>query len=71
MTDLRHEMHMCEDCGHRVELTYYDATDAYLCDNCISNRAEAAYERLIEDFHDGGAVWPDLRRDQEAARKLK
>lgn len=71
MTNLRHEMHMCEHCRARTELHYVEEYDEYWCENCLQDRAENAYERLIEDFHDGGSNWPDLRRDQEFARKLK
>lgn len=46
----------------------------FICDNCEQNAAESAYERLCEDFHDGGstAPWPDMERKRmEDARKLK
>jgi len=39
----------------------------HICDNC----AEAAWERMCEDFHDGGSAWPSLREQQIAARRLK
>lgn len=43
-----------------------------LCENCIQNRAERAYERYCEDFHDGGSTRFNSLRDQQiAAMKLK
>jgi hypothetical protein len=45
-----------------------------ICDNCLQNAAEAAWERHCEDFHDGGstAPWPDIERlRQIEAQKLK
>jgi predicted amidophosphoribosyltransferase len=71
MIDLRHTINLCESCRAHTELSYYPERDEYLCDNCVSNINEAAAERQYEDFHDGDSSWPDLRREQENARKLK
>lgn len=40
-------MRMCEHCNARISdgLIYVDSIDQYWCDNCISNEAEANYER--------------------------
>lgn len=44
----------------------------FICDECMSNRAEAAYERHQESYHDGGATsWRSLRDQQIEAMKLK
>lgn len=44
----------------------------FICDGCEQNRAEAAYERYCEDFHDGGATqFKSLRDQQIDALKLK
>jgi hypothetical protein len=50
-----------------------DEYGEFVCVNCDQNAAEAAYERLCEDFHDGGSTaWPDAERVRmEAARRLK
>jgi len=41
-------------------------------ENEEQNRAEAAWERHCEDFHDGGDTsWLTLEQQQAAARKLK
>lgn len=60
----------CEDCGELAP----DASDDGdgLCENCLQNRAEAAYERHCEAFHDGGATqFRSLRDQQIEAQKLK
>lgn len=57
--------YLCEEC---IELAVAEALnlcekcdaapivddDSRLCANCLSNAAEAAYERQCEAFHDGG-----------------
>lgn len=50
-----------------------NAYGEFICDDCEQNAAEAAYERMCEDFHDGGSTaWPDSERKRmEEARKLK
>ena len=61
----------CDPCG---QLTC-NAEDDYgevVCDDCLQNRAEAAWERHCEDFHDGGSTrFITLQQQQEAARRLK
>lgn len=43
-----------------------------LCDNCRQNAAERAWERLCEDFHDGGSTrFVTLQQQQADARRLK
>jgi hypothetical protein len=57
-----------------------EATERAVCEALISdvlaecdNRAERAYERQIEDFHDGGCMTPTERmlHDMGVARLLK
>ena len=44
----------------------------FVCDNCLQNAAETAYERYCEAFHDGGSAnFVTLRDQQIAARRLK
>lgn len=44
----------------------------FVCDDCAFNRAEAAYERHCEDFHDGAAMqFKTLQQQQIEARRLK
>lgn len=67
-------IHLCEHCRRACADLRYDADlDEYWCNSCLDNRAEAAYERQCESFHDGGDTsWPDAQRIREAeARKLK
>lgn len=33
-----------------------DEYGEFVCANCDQNAAEAAYERLCEDYHDGGST---------------
>lgn len=42
----------------------------FVCEDCLSNEAEAAYERQCEDFYGGGGPIP-LREQQIQALKLK
>lgn len=60
----------CERCG----CTAPDAADDgdSLCGDCASDRAEAAYERHCEDFHDGGSTgWVSLLDQQIIAQRFK
>jgi ribosomal protein L37AE/L43A len=67
----------CERCLNDKVEVFQDPDDSefgeWLCSNCRQNMAEAAYERMCEDFHDGGSqAWPDAERKRiEEARKLK
>lgn len=48
--------HGREDVPAEYELdARYDGSGGggYLCDNCYSNRAEAAHERMLENFYGG------------------
>lgn len=64
-------------CGRLTALYHCEHLDEYLCEECLNNAnqdaAENAWERLCEDFHDGGSTrFPDAeRKRQEEARKLK
>lgn len=42
-------LHVCEKCRFGGDLVYRRDLDEYWCDNCISNEAEAAYERLMSN----------------------
>lgn len=39
------QTHRCEKCPAVTDLYYRRDLDEYWCDNCLSNEAEAAYER--------------------------
>jgi hypothetical protein len=44
----------------------------FICDDCLQNAAEAAWERHCEDFHDGGCTrFISLEQQQADARRLK
>lgn len=46
MADLRNEIHLCERCRTRTDLTYSRTRDEYLCDDCITDLVTEHYERL-------------------------
>ena len=66
----------CEKCDCFIDSDddpdCFTDTDEVLCDNCRQNRAEAAWERFCEDFHDGGNTsFKTLQQQQIEARRLK
>jgi hypothetical protein len=63
----------CDRCDQPVpEYTVEDDYGELVCDDCDQKASEAAYERLCEDFHDGGSTrFTTLLEQQIAARKLK
>lgn len=64
-------MNHCDICNQPTDNTE-DAFGEYVCDDCLQNRAEAAWERHCEAFHDGGSSWPrSLQEQQIEARRLK
>jgi hypothetical protein len=61
---------ICEDCGIEAEDATNDGDS--LCEDCVQNRAERAWERHCEDFHDGGCTrFNSLEQQQADARRLK
>lgn len=49
-----------------------DDNDEILCDDCLQNAAENAWERHCEDFHDGGSTrFRPLLDQQIEAMKVK
>lgn len=46
MADLRNEIHLCERCRTRTDLTYSRTRDEYLCDDCITDLVTEHYELL-------------------------
>lgn len=68
---IRPAHNQCDRCG---ELTIQPENEygEFICESCLDNAAEAAYERFCEDFHDGGATqFKSLRDQQIDAMKLK
>lgn len=66
----------CEKCSGFMKPpgVFDEFSGEFWCEDCAQNRAEAAWERQCEDFHDGGstAPWPEtVRQQQIEARKLK
>jgi DNA-directed RNA polymerase subunit RPC12/RpoP len=66
----------CDTCGKLFKGDYTDqeleAADEVICPDCEMNRAENAWERHCEDFHDGGCTrFNSLEEQMAAARKLK
>lgn len=63
----------CDHCEVAIEendLIYERDLDEYWCDNCLDNRAEAAWERHNESLMENGPG-PTLLEQQIEARKLK
>lgn len=58
--DLDGRVNLCERCRACTELFHRKDLDEYWCDSCISNEAEAAYERQQER---------DLESPPESARE--
>lgn len=58
----------CDDMTVNPENEYGE----FICESCEQNRAESAWERHCEDFHDGGCTRFNSLLDQQiAAQKLK
>lgn len=61
----------CDRCG-RGTTNAEDECGDFTCDSCLDDRAEAAWERLCEDFHDGGSTqFKSLLEQQAEAWRLK
>jgi len=64
-------MQLCEKCSKPCSNPENEYGE-FICTSCVENTAEAAYERHIESFHDGGATgWKSLQQQQIEAMKLK
>lgn len=63
----------CESCGcHGKKAVCCDAAGVPMCAECRDNEAEAAYEQLCADYHDGGSTrFLSLVDIQADARRLK
>lgn len=63
--------HFCDKCD-AATTNEENEYGEFICADCEQNAAESAYERLCEDFHDGGSTrFVTLQEQQEAARRLK
>lgn len=62
---------LCDNCGRHC-LEPEDEYGDFICKSCEENRAEASYERYVEDYYtDGSSRFKTLLDQQIAARKLK
>ena len=62
---------LCDECNHLAFMAENEYGE-FICDECQQNKAEAAYERHCEDFHDGGCTrFNTLEQQQIEARRLK
>ena len=62
---------LCEKCNRPCKLPENDYGE-FICQSCVDNKNEEAYERHIESFHDGGSTgWISLQELQRRAMKLK
>ncbi len=67
-------MSHCERCETFVAAAKVSENEygEYICEDCEQNAAESAYERLCEDFHDGGSTrFVTLEQQQADARRFK
>lgn len=59
---------ICDEPTNNAEDDYGE----HVCNACLENRNERAYERLCEDYHDGDSTsFKSLRDQQIEALKLK
>ncbi len=58
----------CEERGKTVPATSFDGLMA-LCRNCEVNEAEAAHERMLEDYYGGSGPVTLNERYQEAVKE--
>jgi transcription initiation factor TFIIIB Brf1 subunit/transcription initiation factor TFIIB len=64
-------MMVCEKCEGPCT-NPEDEFGEFVCTQCVENAAEAAYDRHMESFHDGGSTaWKTLQEQQAEAWKLK
>lgn len=64
-------MSLCTNCDHPTANPENEYGE-FVCDGCEQNRAEAAYERHCEAFHDGGSTqFKSLLDQQIEAQRLK
>ena len=59
---------ICDKCGRETDNPENDYGE-FICDECKSNAAEAAWERFCEAFHGGEVV--TFEEQMREARKLK
>lgn len=61
----------CDCCGD-LTVNPEDDYGEFICESCLENAAEAAWERHCEDFHDGGSTrFISLEQRQADARRFK
>lgn len=61
----------CDECGAMTANPENDYCE-HICDDCLQSAAERDWERLTEDFHDGGSTrFISLQDQQIAAMKFK
>ena len=64
-------MFVCDECGDTTANPENDYAE-HVCDNCLQNAAERAWEQHCEAFHDGGATqFNSLAQQQADARRFK
>ncbi len=62
---------LCDECNHPSWMTENEYGE-FICDDCQQSKAEAAWERHCEDFHDGSSTkFASLQQQQIDARRFK
>jgi hypothetical protein len=63
---------ICDQCNGTTTTNPENDYGEHVCDSCLDNAAERAYERHCEAFHDGGDTsFISLTDRQAEARKFK
>ncbi len=60
----------CDGCQREKPCAMQDSGE-FLCEDCVQNQAEAAYERSLSECFRGGEYAAHLAEQQAQARRLK
>ena len=60
----------CEEKHDRIREATYTDNGYALCDDCLTNAAEAAHERMLADYY-GGSGPVTLNEQYQAAAQMK
>jgi ribosomal protein L37AE/L43A len=60
-------IHQCRDCDNDT-VNPMNEYGEFVCDDCVQNEAEAAYERQCEAFHGGGGPLPLIEQQRQALK---
>jgi hypothetical protein len=61
----------CEERHDRIREATYTEHGYALCDDCVSDEAEAAHERMLSDYYGGSGPVTIQERYNEAAQQRR